>query len=79
MIKAILVLVLLVLLYSLSIVSVDAASTWIITFGGSRSDQANSLVATSDGDYAIAGCAYYSHPFYSDFWLVKTAAFGNTE
>jgi hypothetical protein len=78
-IKTIIVCFLLVLLCSLSIVSVDAASTWIITFGGSRSDQANSLVATSDGGYAIAGCAYYSNPFYSDFWLVKTDAFGNTE
>jgi hypothetical protein len=53
--KTIIVCVLLVLLCSLSIVSVDAASTWSRTFGGSRSDQVNSLVATSDGGYALAG------------------------
>jgi hypothetical protein len=53
------------------IVPVDASLLWSKTYGG---EKAYSLVATSDGGYALAGFTYGD-----DFWLVKTDAFGNME
>ena len=52
--------------------SVEASSpTWNQTYDGTRGDWANSVIATSDGGYAIAGG--------TDFWLVKTDGLGNME
>jgi hypothetical protein len=54
---------------------------WNRTYGGTGDDLACSLVATSDGGYALAGTwndsIYYGMAYYGDFWLVKTDAFGN--
>jgi hypothetical protein len=52
---------------------------WKQTYGGSRRDKASSLVATSDGGYALAG---YTESFGAgnrDFWLIKTDESGNLE
>jgi len=62
-----------VLLCSSLIVSVNAALMWSQTYGGAGSESARSLVATSDGGYALAGSSM------ADFWLVKTDASGNMQ
>jgi len=52
---------------------------WNRTYGGTGFDYAYSLVATSDGGYALAG---YTDSFGTgnyDFWLIKTDALGNIE
>ena len=51
---------------------------WNKTYGGTGSNQAYSMVQTSDGGYALAGYSNSYGPFGS-FWLVKTDASGNTE
>jgi hypothetical protein len=78
--------VLSVLLCSSLVVSVEAASMWSRTYGGTADEKAYSLVATSDGGYAIAGIwnySYYSNWFTSyswgDFWLVKIDEFGDMQ
>jgi hypothetical protein len=58
--------VLSVLLCSSLVVSVDATSMWNRTYGGTATEKAYSLVATSDGGYAIAGIWNYS--YYSGWW-----------
>jgi hypothetical protein len=55
---------------------------WDKTYGGTEWDRGPSLVATSDGGYALAGYAGYVGPFSAgsgDFWLVKTEAEDTTE
>ncbi len=52
---------------------------WNQTYGGPEFDNANSLIETSDGGYAIAGGTNSFGAGESDFWLVKTDAHGNTE
>jgi hypothetical protein len=67
------------------VVSVEASSKmWSQTYGGTKADCGTSLVKTIDGGYAIAG---FTSSFAtgtssiqdSDFWLVKTDAYGNME
>jgi predicted secreted protein len=55
---------------------------WNRTYGGSRLDEANSIIQTIDGGYALAGTTnslseetYVPH----DCWLVKTDSEGNME
>lgn len=67
--------VLLVLLCSSLVVSVEAASMWSQTYGGSASDSARSLIKSSDGGYVLAGTWNYSYS--EDAWLVKTDPLGN--
>jgi FlaG/FlaF family flagellin (archaellin)/predicted secreted protein len=56
---------------------VTGDAEWNQTYGGTDWDVGSSLVATSDGGYAIAG---YTGPYLEeDFWVVKTDAFGNME
>jgi hypothetical protein len=71
--------VLFVLLCSCLVASVDASSTWNKTYGGIGNDSARSLVATSDGGYAIAGVTDSFGAGSTDFWLVKTDANGVME
>jgi hypothetical protein len=52
---------------------------WNKTYGGTGDDAALSLVATSDGGYALAGYTNSYGAGQSDFWLVKTNADGNVE
>jgi len=62
----------LVLLSSGLVVSVEADSImWSQTYGGTANDIVHSLVATSDGGYAMAG-ETKSLGFSADVWLVKT-------
>jgi hypothetical protein len=70
--------VIFVLLCFSLVVSVDAASMWSQTYGGTKNDWAYSMVGTSDGGYAIAG---YTESFGTgdDAWLVKTDALGNMQ
>ena len=67
------------LLSSSSVLSVKAnLVTWYQTYGGSSSEFPNSLVATSDGGYAIVGYVDTTSNNL-DVWLVKTDAYGNME
>jgi len=45
---------------------------WNQTYGGELSDRLGSLVATSDGGYALAGITNASDIESGDFWLIKT-------
>jgi hypothetical protein len=51
---------------------VSGSMEWNRTYGGTLSDYAYSLVATSDGGYAIAGSTQSFSAGGFDFWLVKT-------
>jgi hypothetical protein len=56
------------------VVVVDADSlVWSQTYGGVEFERAYSLVATSDGGYALAGSTS------NNFWLIKTDASGDME
>jgi hypothetical protein len=79
-----LMLLVLALLCSSLIVSVEAASIWTQAYGGIASDWAYSVVETPDGGFAIAGAthSFSTGPFpylLPDFWLVKTDALGNMQ
>jgi hypothetical protein len=52
---------------------------WNQTYGGNYDELVHSLVVTSDGGYALAGITTSFGAGSSDFWLVKTDAFGNVE
>ena len=70
----------LLFVFSLMKVSAEPSVMWDKTYGGTEWDRGPSLVATSDGGYALAGYAGYVGPFSAgsgDFWLVKTDASGN--
>jgi hypothetical protein len=49
---------------------------WNQTFGGTAEDIANSLIATSDGGYAIAGGTYSFGIEGGNFWLLKSNEYG---
>jgi hypothetical protein len=69
-----------VLASCLLISSVDASSEiWSQTYGGTSSDEAEAMVQTSDGGYAIAGYTTSFGAGSYDFWLVKVDANGNME
>jgi hypothetical protein len=67
--------------YDFWLVKTDSSGNmeWNQTYGGSGSDQARSLVETSDGGYALAGSTSSFGAGESDFWLVKTDSSGNME
>jgi archaellin len=71
--------VLFVLSCSSLVVSVEASSMWSRTYGGTGDELAWSLVATSDGGYAIAGWTDSFGTGDADFWLVKTDSNGVME
>jgi len=52
---------------------------WNRTYGGEKFDGASSLVAASDGGYAIVGGKDRGICSGGDFWLIKTDAYGNME
>jgi uncharacterized delta-60 repeat protein len=52
---------------------------WQKTFGGSDSDQAHSLIQTTDGGYAVAGETRSYGAGGSDFWVIKLNSDGRKE
>ena len=62
---------------------------WHRCFGGSRDDEANSVIQTNDGGFMIAGRTYsndgditYTHDTtgnYDDMWVIKTDSLGNLQ
>jgi predicted secreted protein len=66
--------------YDFWLVKTDAAGNmeWNQTYGGEDWEKALSLVATSDGGYALAGGTYYWDGFNNpDFLLIKTDEYGD--
>jgi len=63
------------------LVKTDSAGNmlWNKTYGGADHDQANSVVQTSDGGYALAGLTTSFGAGGDDFWLVKTDSAGNMQ
>ncbi|MGD0979223.1 MAG: hypothetical protein ABR962_08805 [Candidatus Bathyarchaeia archaeon] len=53
-------------------------SGWTKTFGGEGTDQANAIIQTSDGGYAVAGWTDSFGAGSRDFYLIKTDANGNS-
>ena len=54
---------------------------WDKTFGGTNHDYGSSVLQTFDGGFALAGSTYNlgnGDANYSDLWLIKTDAEGNT-
>ncbi|MCW4015574.1 MAG: hypothetical protein NWF06_04320 [Candidatus Bathyarchaeota archaeon] len=72
--------VVLVLLSFLLVTSVKASSEmWNQLYGGSEYDFAYSIIETSDGGFAIAGCTGSFGAGGGDFWLIKTDEYGDVE
>ena len=62
------------------VVVVEADSVmWSQTYGGTDADYGRSVVETSDGGYAIAGCTKSFGDRGGVYWLVKTDEVGNME
>jgi len=61
----------------------DGNMEWNQTYEEAETEGFSSLIATSDGGYALAGTWYYGSfgaaGGMSDFWLMKTDANGNEE
>lgn len=60
-------------------VGADSSTMWSQTYGGKYEEWATSVIATSDGGYAIVGYTRSSSAVNIDIWLVKTDSFGNME
>lgn len=52
---------------------------WVKTYGGPLSDEANSIIQTTDGGYALAGYTGSFGSYNNNYWLVKTDANGNLQ
>ena len=63
------------------LVKTDSYGTmqWNKSYGGTEVDGAYALVQTGDGGYTLAGETYSFGDGDSDFWLVKTDAYGNMQ
>ncbi len=61
------------------LVKVDSSGNhlWNQTYGGALWEEAECVVETSDGGYALAGFTESFGAGFADFWLVKTDAAGN--
>jgi hypothetical protein len=68
--------VLSVLLCVSLVFTVEAASMWSQTYGGTSDDEGYSVVETSDGGYTITGYTLSYGAGEADFWLVKTDEYG---
>ena len=55
------------------------ASGWERTYGGTENENANSVVQTTDGGYIIAGNTNSFGVGFTDMYLVKTTATGDTD
>lgn len=64
------------------LVKTDASGNmeWNKKYGESKYEQANSVVLTSDGGFAISGSKqFFDHGYHHDIWLIKTDANGTEE
>jgi hypothetical protein len=59
------------------VLGLTGQQVWNRTYGGTKDDEAYSLVQTGDGGYALAGQTNSSGAGGYDAWLVKTDANGN--
>ena len=73
--------IVILVLFSFPLISsVEASSEmWNQVYGGAGADFAHSLVETSDGGYAVAGCTSYFGAGGADFLLIKTDEYGTME
>jgi len=53
--------------------------TWDKIFGGSKNDEANSIIQTSDGGYVVAGKTASKGADDDDAWIIKLDKKGNKE
>lgn len=51
---------------------------WEHTYGGEQDDMGFSIAPTSDGGYVVQGCTWSRGAGFSDIWLLKTDASGDT-
>lgn len=52
---------------------------WEFAIGGTANEEANDIIRTSDGGFAITGCTYSFGNGGGDLWLIKTDPQGNAE
>ena len=61
------------------VVHAASPTTFSNTYGGQGDEQANCVIQTSDGGYALAGWTDSYGNGYYNFWLVKTDSLGNQQ
>jgi len=68
-------------IYDFWLVKIDSSGTmeWNQTYGGTNTDNAYSVVETSDGGYALAGLTRSFGAGEGDAWLVKVDSSGNMQ
>jgi len=73
--------IVILVLFSFPLISSVGASSemWNQVYGGAGADFAHSLVETSDGGYAVAGCTSSFGAGGADFLLIKTDEYGTME
>ncbi|MBW8049853.1 MAG: hypothetical protein FVQ77_05845 [Cytophagales bacterium] len=52
---------------------------WDVTFGGSESDQAESIIQTTDGGYAVCGYTSSKDAGGEDFWVIRLNQYGEKQ
>ena len=57
----------------------DTTATWAKTYGGQGYDVALSARQTGDGGYIVAGQSWSFNPLFSNAWIIKLDANGNTQ
>jgi len=65
--------------FDLWVIKLDSPGNmvWDRTYGGRRSEEAHSLIQTTDGGYAVAGHTSSKGAGLDDFWVIKLDKQGN--
>ena len=71
--------ILLVLTLSLVVLVEASSTTWSKTYGGTGNEEADALVETSDGGFAVVGTTTSFDAVKISLWLIKVDASGNME